>query len=107
MLIANAVTGAFLAPDLLLPGVTVTVHSSAQITRAFLSGDSPLYWNASTLGGIAQLLLGVVLLSQTSFLIPGVLILVVALPMAVFYFAPDLLIDYGELAPRVGLEPTT
>ena len=93
-LIANAVTGVFMAPDLLLPGVTVTVHSSVQIARSFLSGDSPLYWNASTLGGIAQLLLGVVLLSQTSFLIPGVLILVIALPMAVFYFVPDLLIDY-------------
>ena len=93
-LIANAVTGVFLAPDLLLPGVTVTVHSSVQIARSFLAGDSPLYWNASTFGGIAQLLLGVVLLSQTSFLIPGVLILVLALPMAVFYFVPDLLIDY-------------
>jgi len=94
MLVYNAVTGVFLAPDLLLPGVTVTARSGAQITRAFLSGDSPLYWNASTLGGIAQLLLGVVLLSQMSFLIPGVLILVVALPTAVFYFVPDLLIDY-------------
>ncbi|MAE10748.1 MAG: hypothetical protein CL876_02285 [Dehalococcoidales bacterium] len=94
MLIAYAVTGVFLAPDLLLPGVTVTVHSGAQITRAILSGDSLLYWNPSTFGSLAQLLLGIVLLSQASFLIPGVLILVVALPMAVFYFAPDLLIDY-------------
>ncbi|MDO8715798.1 MAG: DoxX family membrane protein [Dehalococcoidales bacterium] len=94
MLIANAVTGAFLAPDLILPGRTVSVYSSVQVARSFLSGDSPLYWNASTFGGIAQLLLGVILLSQTSFLIPGVLILVLALPMAVFYFVPDLLIDY-------------
>ena len=94
MLIANAVTGAFLAPDLILPGRTVSVYSSVQVARSFLSGDSPLYWNASTFGGIAQLLLGVILLSQTSFLIPGVLILVIALPMAVFYFVPDLLIDY-------------
>ncbi len=94
MLIYNAITGVFLAPDLLLPGVTVTARSGTQITRAFLSGDSPLYLNASTIGGIAQLLLGVVLLSQMSFLIPGVLILVVALPLAVFNFVPDLLIDY-------------
>ena len=94
MLIFNAVTGVFLAPDLLLPGVTVTARSAAQINRAFLSGDSPLYWNASTLGGIAQLLLGILLLSQTTFLIPGVLILVVALPMAILNFVPDLLIDY-------------
>ncbi|MBI2328268.1 MAG: hypothetical protein HYU85_01235, partial [Chloroflexi bacterium] len=94
MLVYNAVTGVFLAPDLLLPGVTVTARSAAQLNRALLSGDSLLYWNASTLGGIAQLLLGVLLLSQISFLIPGVLILVVALPMAVLNFVPDLLIDY-------------
>lgn len=93
-LVFNAVTGVFLAPDLLLPGVTVTARSAAQINRAFMSGDSPVYWSVSTFGGIAQLLLGVLLLTQTSFLIPGVLILVVALPMAVFNFVPDLLIDY-------------
>ena len=94
MLIYNAVTGVFLAPDLLLPGVTVTARSAAQLNRALMSGDSLLYWNASTFGGIAQLLLGVLLLGQISFLIPGVLILVVAIPLAFINFVPDLVIDY-------------
>ncbi len=94
MLVVNAFTGVFLAQDLVLPGLTVTAGSSAQISRAFLSGDSLLHWSAATAGGIAQLLLAVVLISQASFLIPGVLILIVALPMALFYIAPDLLIDY-------------
>ncbi|MBI2854002.1 MAG: hypothetical protein HYX87_03665, partial [Chloroflexi bacterium] len=94
MLIANAFMGVYLAGDLVLPGLTVTAGSSSQISRAFLSGDSLVHWSAATAGGIAQLLLAAVLLSQVSFLIPGVLILVVAFPMAVFYIAPDLLMDY-------------
>lgn len=94
MLIYNAVTGVFLAPDLLLPGVTVTARSAAQLNRAIMSGDSLVYWDPSTFGAIAQLLLGILLIGQISFLVPGVLILVVAIPMAVINFVPDLLLDY-------------
>ncbi|MBI4296469.1 MAG: hypothetical protein HY667_05070, partial [Chloroflexi bacterium] len=104
MLIVNAFAGVFLAPDLVLPGRTVTADRSiSQIHLALLAGQSPLPWSAATFGGIAQLLLAALLLSQISFLIPGVLIILVALPMAIIYFAPGLLVDYAVEFGALGL----
>lgn len=94
MLIANAFTGVFLAHDLRLPGITVTPDSTVRVSRVILARDSLLPGSVATLGGVAQVLLGILLLSQATFLIPGVLILVVALPLAVINFTPDLLADY-------------
>lgn len=70
VLVANALSGVFLAANLVLPDNMIVV------------------------GSVAQALIGVVLFSQVSFVIPGVLILMVALPLAIIHFAPELLVDY-------------
>ncbi len=70
-LIANSVTGVFLAPNLILPGERLVM-----------------------LGGVAQVIIGLLLVSQISFFVPGLLILVVAVPLAAISFAPALMIDY-------------
>lgn len=71
MLIANSVTGVFLAPNLALSSPELVV-----------------------LGGVAQAVVGFLLLTQFSFLIPGLAILVIALPLAAIYLEPALLVDY-------------
>ncbi len=72
MLIANAVSGVYLASDLVLP-----------------EG-----W-PSTFGRYAQALIGLTLLSQVSFALAGALVLVVAIPVAIWFFPAASLADYA------------
>ncbi len=72
MLIANSFTGVFLAPNLVLPSSELVI-----------------------LGGVAQAVVGLFLLTQVSFLLPGLGILVVALPVAAIFFEPALVVDYA------------
>lgn len=71
MLMANAITGVFLAPDLVLPTQSLVI-----------------------LGGAVQLLIGLFLLSKRYYPLAGLLTLLVALPLAAIYFAPGRLLDY-------------
>ncbi len=71
MLTANAITGVFLAPDLVLP------------TRGLV-----------ILGGVVQLLIGLLLLSKRSYPLAGLLTIAVALPLAGLYFPAGRLLDY-------------
>lgn len=71
MFIANSVMGVFLAPELALPNQRL-----------------------ATVGGIVQMVIGLFLISQLSFLLPGLLVIVVALPLATIYFGPAIMVDY-------------
>lgn len=72
MLIANSVTGVFLAPNLVLPGSGLVIA-----------------------GGVAQAIVGALLISQFSFLLAGLLVVVVAIPIAFIFLPSAWLIDYG------------
>ncbi|MBI4318552.1 MAG: DoxX family membrane protein [Chloroflexi bacterium] len=71
MLIANSTSGVFLAADLRLP-------------EGWLSH----------LAVIGQVLIGILLLSQISFALAGLLILVMAVPLAILAFPAPMLVDY-------------
>ncbi|MBI4289562.1 MAG: hypothetical protein HY671_14195 [Chloroflexi bacterium] len=71
MLIINAITGVFLASDMVLPGEGLSVVGSA-----------------------AQLVIGLLLLSQRYFALAGLLVLVAALPLAAIFLPMNLLVDY-------------
>ena len=80
MLIGNAVTGVYLAHNLVMPTSGLVL-----------------------LGGIAQVAVGVLFISQITFLLPGLLVLLVALPLAAFSFSPALLVDYVVELTALGL----
>ncbi len=80
MLIANAIAGVFLAPEMVLP-------------------NSGLVF----LGRIGQIAIGLLLVTQLSFSLAGLLILVVAVPLATIYFQAGFLIDYGIEFIAIGL----
>jgi len=71
MLIANAATGVFLAPDFVLPSDGLVV-----------------------LGGVIQTVIGLLLVSQISFSLAGALIVAVAMPLAAICAPGSFLIDY-------------
>ncbi len=72
MLIVNSITGVFLAPDLVLPKGSLTIF-----------------------GRTVQMVIGVLLVSQFSFVLAALAIVAAAVPVAVVYFPASLLIDYG------------
>ncbi|MBI4330801.1 MAG: DoxX family membrane protein [Chloroflexi bacterium] len=84
MLIANSVTGTFLAPELVAPHPGIILA-----------------------GRIAQALIGLVLITQISFLLSGLLIVVLSIPVITLYFGAGALLDYGfeyaALAVALGL----
>ncbi|MBI4336594.1 MAG: DoxX family membrane protein [Chloroflexi bacterium] len=71
MLIANSVTGVFLAPNLVLGSGWPAVFAT-----------------------VVQVLIGLMLLSQVAFALAGLLVLVVAVPLALFLFPVSSLADY-------------
>lgn len=72
MLIANSITGVFLAPDLALPAGSLVVA-----------------------GSVAQMIVGGLLISQLSFLLAAVLVVAAAIPLASIYLPATWIIDYG------------
>ncbi len=72
MLVINSLSGAFLAPEQVLPGPGLVF-----------------------LGRVGQMAIGVLLLSQYSFFLAGVLTLTVAVPLATAFFGSAFLVDYG------------
>jgi len=70
-LIANSITGVFLAPDFVLPSNGLVV-----------------------LGSVIQMTIGVLLVSQISFSLAGALIVVAAIPLAGIYAPGSFLIDH-------------
>ncbi len=80
MLIANSITGVFLAPDFILPGDGLVI-----------------------LGGMIQLVIGLLLISQISLSLAGALIIMVAIPVAGMYAPGEFLIDYGVEYIALGL----
>lgn len=71
LLVANSATGAFLAYNLVLPSDELVI-----------------------VGSIALAIVGLLMLSQLSYSLAGLLILIVALPLAAIYLPMVLLIDY-------------
>ena len=71
LFIINSITGVFLASHLVLPSEGLVIF-----------------------GGITQMVIGLVLVSQISFSVAGFLILLVAVPLAAIYLPITLIVDY-------------
>ena len=71
LLVVNSITGAFLATNLVLPNETLAI-----------------------LGKTIQIVIGLILITQISFSLAGVLILAVALPLAIITLPMSLVVDY-------------
>ncbi|MBI2872563.1 MAG: DoxX family membrane protein [Chloroflexi bacterium] len=80
MLIANSVTGAFLAPDLVLDG-----------------------GGLATFARFGQMLIGLILLSQVAFALAGLLVLVVVFPLALLLVPVSSFADYVFEYASLGL----
>ena len=80
LLTVNAVTGVFLAPNL------------------DLFGD-----NVLLVGGLAQLAVGLLFISQRSFFLGGILLITVVLPLAIAHVPLGLLVDYYVEFLAIGL----